>query len=158
MFDPQIIFTNGLRDVSGIYKKLLILNYSNKVTTRLFWKCQRTPSPDFFCVWRCQRRSLRFKIFVNACYDNNYYIFFLKTVSDNVRWIQTISDNIRPYLFKSAGGNVGGILLIYENNSVCKCLRVSHVIISTNTLSVFISLLISKKAKVIKSFNKWLNL
>ena len=51
-----------------------------------------SPSPDFFCVWRCQRRSLRFKIFVNACYDNNYCIFFLKTVSDNFRWIHKMSD------------------------------------------------------------------
>ena len=104
------------------------------------WEClmdlsQLTPSPDFFIVWRCQRRSLRFKIFVHSCYNHNYCIFFLKTVSDNVRWIQTISDNIRPYLFKSVGGNVGGILLIYENSSVSRCLVVSHVSISTNTFS-----------------------
>ena len=44
----------------------------------------------------------------------------------------------RQTFFKeNVGGNVGGILLIYENSSVSRCLVVSHVSISTNTLSVF---------------------
>tara|TARA_Y100000991_G_C21892698_1_gene314491 strand:+ start:687 stop:869 length:183 start_codon:yes stop_codon:yes gene_type:complete len=48
-----------------------------------------------------------------------------------------IQDVIETYeCFENVGGNVGGILLIYENTSVRKCLRVSHVSISTNTLSV----------------------
>ena len=49
-------------------------------------------SPDFFSVWQCQRHSVSVKIFVNTCNNNNYCIFFLKTVSHNVRWIQTMSD------------------------------------------------------------------
>jgi len=56
-------------------------------------------------------------------------------MSGEFRQYQTISDNIRPYLFKSVGENVGGILVIYKNASASKCLRVSHEFISTNTLS-----------------------
>ena len=43
----------------------------------------------------------------------------------------------QTFYIENVGGNVGGILLIYENSSVSRCLVVSHVSISTNTLSVF---------------------
>ena len=43
----------------------------------------------------------------------------------------------QTFFKENVGGNVGGILLIYENTSVSKCLSVSHVSISTDTLSVF---------------------
>ena len=47
------------------------------------------------------------------------------------------SENVRPFFFKSVGGNVGEILAIYKYVSASKCLRVSNEFISTNTLSVF---------------------
>ena len=43
------------------------------------------------------------------------------------------------FYMENVGGNVGGILLIYENSSVGRCLVVSHVSISTNILSVNLS-------------------
>ena len=43
----------------------------------------------------------------------------------------------QTFFKENVGGNVGGILLIYENTSVSKYLSVSHVSISTDTLSVF---------------------
>ena len=42
----------------------------------------------------------------------------------------------QTFFKENVGGNVGGILLIYENTSVSKCLNVSLVSISTDTLSV----------------------
>ena len=83
-----LVLVDVLVGISFITQKWV--PYSS-VSAYVCWKLI-LPSPDFFSVWRCQRSSLRFKIFVNSCYNNNYCIFFLKTVSDNVRWIQTMSD------------------------------------------------------------------
>ena len=50
------------------------------------------PSPDFFSVGQFQKHYISVKIFVNTCNNNNYCIFFLKTVSVNVRLIQINPD------------------------------------------------------------------
>ena len=46
----------------------------------------------------------------------------------------------QTFFKESVGGNVGGILLIYENTSVRMRLRVSQVTFSTNTLSGFFNI------------------
>ena len=46
----------------------------------------------FFLCLRVSENSVKVKILINSCYDNNQSIFFLKTVSLNVRRFQTMSD------------------------------------------------------------------
>ena len=67
--------------------------------------------------------------------------FFLKTVSDNVRLIQTASNLLYREVLGGCRGkseSVVGIRPIYKNISVRRFLRVSDEFISDNTLSDFL--------------------